>query len=270
MNQATQFQGKALQIEWPAEGVALVTFIRPEELNTLSLELISELRHALEVAEERDAGALILTGTGRAFCAGADLKLLTSATSPVSRTPMEYRDRYLAPIASLFDSFEEKAFPIIAAINGYALGGGCEMALSADFRIMDRKACLGLPEVTLGAIPGAGGVQKLVRHIGRAKALEWILLGSRVSAEEAHMRGLVVELTDADELVPRALALAKRILELSPAAIGQAKMSVYVAEDVDLRTARRFGIEALTTLAGTAQYREGVSAFVQKRKAQFR
>lgn len=250
--------------------MALVTFERPDELNSLSLQLISEIGRALDLADGSKAAALILTGSGRAFCAGADLKLLTSDKSPIGRSPIELRDRYLAPLAKLFDSFEERPYPIIAAINGYALGGGCEMALSADFRLMARGARLGLPEVMLGAIPGAGGVQKLIRHVGRAKALEWILLGSHVSAEEAERRGLIVEVTEPDQLMPRALALADRIAQLGPTAIAQAKTSVYVAEDADLRTARRFGIEALTTLAGTAEWREGVTAFIEKRKPRFR
>lgn len=270
MSPSIPFRGKALHIDWPAAGVALVTFDRKEELNNLSMELISEIGHALEIADQCKAAALILTGSGRAFCAGADLKLVTSEESAIGRSPIELRDRYLAPLAKLFDSFEERPFPIIAAINGYALGGGREMALSADFRLMARTARLGLPEVALGAIPGAGGVQKLIRHVGRAKALEWILLGSHVSAEEAERRGLILEVTEPDQLLPRALALANRIVELSPAAIAQAKTSVYVAEDSDLRTARRFGIEALTTLAGTAEWREGVTAFIEKRKPRFR
>lgn len=266
----TPFRGEALHLDWPAHGVALVTFDRPNELNSLSLELIAEIGHALDHADRSRAVALILTGAGRAFCAGADLKLLTSDRSSVGRSPMDLRDQYLAPLARLFDSFEERPYPIIAAINGYALGGGCEMALSADLRLMARTAYLGLPEVTLGAIPGAGGVQKLIRHTGRSKALEWILLASHVSADEAERRGLVTEVTEPDQLLPRALMLAGRIAELGPTAIAQAKLALYVAEDSDLRTARRFGIEALTTLAATAEWREGVTAFVQKRKPRFR
>jgi enoyl-CoA hydratase/carnithine racemase len=268
MTDRARFRGDAVHLDWPAPGVALVTLDRPDELNALSLTLIKELWEALALAEQSSASAVILTGAGRAFCAGADLKLLTS--HPMGRSPMRLRDEYLAPLAKLFDSFEERTFPIIAAINGYALGGGCEMALSADLRLMSRGAYLGLPEVALGAIPGAGGVQKLIRHVGRAKALEWIMLGCHISAEEAERRGLLVEVTEEDQLLPRAVGLAKRMAELGPAAIAQAKMSVYVAEDSDLRTARRFGIEALTTLAATAEWSEGVTAFVEKRKPRFR
>jgi enoyl-CoA hydratase/carnithine racemase len=265
-----RMQGETLRMEWPAPHVALVTFDRADELNSLSLAMISELDQALAIAEQRRPAAVILTGTGRAFCAGADLKLLTSPDAEFFRSPMAFRDQYLAPLARLFDSMEEMPFPIVAAINGYALGGGCEMALSADFRIISRTAIIGMPEVHLGATPGAGGVQKLIRHVGRSKALEWILLGSRISAEEAERRGLVVEVTEPEQLLDRALELAGRLEKASSLAIAQAKASIYLAEDADLRTARRFGVEALTALASTPQWREGVMAFVEKRAPRFR
>lgn len=264
------FKGAALQLEWPVRDVALVTFTREAELNTVTLGLIAELRRALAGAKTAKAAALILTGTGKAFCAGADLKMLTAPDSPVARSPMDLRDLFLVPLAELLDSFEEMPYPIIAAINGHALGGGCEMALSADFRLMADSAKLGLPEVRIGATPGAGGVQKLIRHVGRSKALEWILLGSPVSAEEAQLRGLVFEIARPGQLLARALDLAGRLALLGPMAIAQAKASVYVSEDADLRTARRFGVEALTVLAGTAEWREGVQAFIEKRAPRFR
>jgi enoyl-CoA hydratase/carnithine racemase len=256
-------------MEWPASHVALVTLERPDELNALSLAMISELEQALSMAAQHRPAAVILTGSGRAFCAGADLKLLTP-DAELFRSPMALRDQFLAPLARLFDSMEEMPFPIVAAINGFAFGGGCEMALSADLRIMSRTASLGLPEVKLGAIPGAGGVQKLIRHVGRSKALEWILLASPIGADEAERHGLVVEVTEPDQLLGRALDLAARLAKLGPHAIGQAKASIYLSEDADLRTARRFGVEALTALASTPEWREGVSAFVEKRPPRFR
>jgi len=248
----------------------LITFTRPSEMNSISLTLIVELEHALEVAQRGHAAAVVLTGSGRAFCAGADLKLISSPDAEFFRSPMAFRDGFLAPLARLLDSMEEMPFPVIAAINGHALGGGCEMALSADFRLIARTASIGLPEVKLGATPGAGGVQKLIRHVGRSKALEWILLGSRVSAEEAERYGLVFEVTEPDALLPRALELASRFVQLGPRAVAQAKTSIYLAEDADLRSARRFGVEALTSLASTAEWREGVTAFLEKRPPRFR
>jgi len=263
-------RGETLRIEWPAQNVARITFERADEMNALSLAMIDELSQALAIAGQQRAAAVILTGSGRAFCAGADLKLLASSEAGLFDSPIALRDRYLAPLARLFDSMEEMPFPIIAAINGYALGGGCEMALSADLRIMSRDASLGLPEVKLGAIPGAGGVQKLIRHVGRSKALEWILLASRIDADEAERHGLVVEVTEPDRLPQRALDLAARISTFGPQAIAQAKTSIYLSEDADLRTARRFGVEALTALASTAEWKEGVSAFIDKRPPRFR
>lgn len=263
-------RGDTLSLQWAAPGVALVTFERPDELNTISVALIGELARALEIVAQQRPGALVVTGTGRAFCAGADLKEITSSETGFFASPLLFRDQFLMPLARLLDSMEEMPFPIIAAINGLALGGGFEMALSADLRIMSRTASLGLPEVHLGAIPGAGGVQKLIRHVGRSKALEWILLGSRIGADEAQRNGLLVDVTEPEQLLQRALELADRLTSAGPRAIAQAKASVYVSEDADLRTARRFGVESLTALASTPEWREGVRAFVEKRAPQFR
>jgi enoyl-CoA hydratase/carnithine racemase len=263
-------RGETLRIDWPTPLIALVTFERAVEMNSLSLAMISELEQALAIVAQHRPAALILTGSGQAFCAGADLKLLADPDSVFVRSPVALRDQYLAPLASLFDSFEEMPFPIIAAINGFALGGGCEMALSADLRIISRTASIGLPEVHLGAIPGAGGVQKLIRHVGRSKALEWILLGARIPAAEAERWGLVAEVTEPDRLLERALDLAGRLAKAGGLAIAQAKASIYVAEDVDLRTARKFGLEALALLASTDEWHEGVRAFIEKRAPRFR
>jgi enoyl-CoA hydratase len=264
------YRATTLRLEWPRRHVALVTLTRPEERNAISVETIHELGEALSVAHRQRAGALVITGAGRSFCAGANLKTLASPDSPFFRDPMMFRDKFLAPLAQVLDRFEEMPFPIIAAISGHAVGGGCELALSADLRIMSFDAILALPEVQLGATPGAGGVQKLIRHVGRSRALEWILLGARVTAQQAMAAGLLVEVTDVTALIDRALAVAERVASFGPRAIAQAKASIYLAEDADLRTARRFGVEALTALASTEEWREGVSAFVQKRPPRFR
>jgi enoyl-CoA hydratase/carnithine racemase len=267
--EAKEFVGKALRLEWPRKRVALATFTRAKELNTLSLELLSELRRALAIATRHRAAALILTGEGRAFCAGASLKLFLDEHAPIGRTPAEWRDRYLAPTAALFDSFEQAPFPVIAAINGYALGGGGEMALSSDFRIMSRTAKFGLPETKIGATPAAGGVQKLIRHVGRTKALEWIILSTHIDAAAMEKAGLLFAVTEPDQLVATALDLAEQISRLSPAAIAQAKRSIYVSEDADLQTAQRFGLEALCSLMSTSEWREGVTSFLEKRPPRF-
>ena len=262
------FTGQALRFEWRSR-VAVATFTRADELNSLSLELVDELRRALQMAKAGRAAALILTGEGRAFCAGAHLKLFLHESAPIGTTGAEWRDRYIAPIAELFDSFEEMPFPVIAAINGYALGGGAEMAISADFRLMSRTAKLGFPETKLGATPGAGGVQKLIRHLGRTKALAWTILAEQLTAEDLHEAGMLYAVTEPEDLLAEALKLAEKISRLSPAAVAQAKRSVYVSEDADLRTARRFGLESLAGLMGTVEWREGVNAFLEKRPPRF-
>jgi len=240
------FEGATLRLEWPRPHVAMVTFTRPAERNTLTLDFIAELVQVLELVRPLSPAALIL------------------------RAPMAFRDRFLAPLAQLFDSLEEQPFPVIAAVNGHAIGGGFEMALSSDLRIASSNATFGVPEVKLGAIPGAGGVQKLARHVGRSKALEWILMGSRIPADEAHARGLLVEVVAPDQLLERALAMGDELATSGPKALAQAKASVYAAEDSDVRTARRFGVEALTALASTDEWREGVRAFAEKRAPDFR
>jgi enoyl-CoA hydratase/carnithine racemase len=263
------FAGAALRLDWPEPGVAVATMIRGPEMNTLTLELIGEMGRALDATLAAKARAFIVTGSGRAFCCGAHLDYFTDSETPIGKSQQEVRDNYLAPIADLFDRFEAMPFPTIAAVNGFALGGGCEMALSCDFRLMAAGVRIGLPEVRLGATPGAGGVQKLIRHVGRSKALEWILLGAHVPAEEAARHGLAYAVVEGEALAEAALDLARRVKDLSPMAIAQAKASIYVAEDVDLRSAQRFGREALALLVGSPDWREGMAAFREKRPPKF-
>ncbi len=264
------FKGKALSLTWPSARVALATMIRAREMNTLTLELLDELGLALDIAARDGARALILTGSGRAFCCGAHLDYFTDPDSPIGRTGFDVRDRYLARIAAVFDRFEAMAFPVVAAINGWALGGGCEMAISADFRLMAQGAKIGVPEVRLGAIPGAGGVQKLARHVGRGTAIDWTLTGRHVTAEEAERRGLLTAISPPDSLLADALALAERLAALSPRAVAQAKAAIYAGEDLDRASSTRFGLEALALLVGSPDWREGMQAFQDKREPDFR
>src|ERR1700689_1962882 len=181
--------GEALTLSWPQPDIALVTMVREREMNTLSLELIDELDAALTASVAGGARALIITGKGRAFCAGAHLRYFTQEDARIGSSPFALRDRYLQPIATLFDRIETLPIPVIAAINGFALGGGCEMSLACDFRLMADHARIGVPEGRIGALAGAGGVQKLHRLVGRGKALEWVLLGSPVPAGGAPAPG---------------------------------------------------------------------------------
>ncbi len=261
-------KNEALELTWPAEGVAQITLTRGAEMNTLTHALLDGLEGAIAQLKASGVRALIITGSGRAFCCGAHLDYFTE--DRLGRDAgFILRDTYLDRIARVFDSLEEQPYPVIAAINGFALGGGGELALSCDFRIMSKTARIGLPEVKLGAIAGAGGVQKLVRHVGRTKALEWILLASQVSAEEAERRGLLYAVTQPEALLQEALTLAERLKALSPRAIAQSKVAVYLSEDADLRSARRFGLEALSLLIGSADWTEGIAAFHAKRPPKF-
>jgi enoyl-CoA hydratase/carnithine racemase len=263
------FTGVAVTLTWPAEGVALATMTRAPAMNTLTLELIYELGRALDICTREKARALIVTGSGRAFCCGAHLDYFTDPHAQVGTSSFDLRDNYLAHIAALYDRFETMAFPIIAAVNGFALGGGCEMAISTDFRLMTRTAKIGVPEVKLGAIPGAGGVQKLGRHIGRSRAIEWVLTGKHYSADEADRAGLLYAVTKPDDLLPTALELAEKLKAMSPLAIAQGKAAVYGCEDVDLATARRYGLEALAMLINSPDWAEGMAAFKEKRDPRF-
>ena len=261
-------KNEALELTWPAEGVALITLTRGAEMNTLTHAFLDGMEAALASLRGSGVRALVITGSGRAFCCGAHLDYFTE--DQLGRDAgFILRDTYLDRIARIFDSLEEQPYPVIAAINGFALGGGCELALSCDFRLMSTAARIGLPEVKLGAIAGAGGVQKLARHVGRSKALEWILLASHVTAEEAERRGLVYAVTEPAELLTQALALAERLKGLSPRAIAQSKTAIYLSEDADLRSARRFGLEALGLLIGSEDWTEGIAAFHAKRPPRF-
>ncbi|MFG1302094.1 enoyl-CoA hydratase-related protein [Xanthobacter sp. V3C-3] len=258
----------ALELSWPRRGVALVRLTREREMNTLSLPLIAELGQAIDAALDGRARVLVITGTGRAFCCGAHLKYFAGPDA-IFRERFETRDRYFEPIARLFDRIEAIGIPVIAAVNGFAMGGGFELALACDFRILADTARVGLPEARLGATPGAGGVQKLARHIGRGKALEWILLARHVEAAEAAALGLAYRVVPAGQVEAESLALAATLMDLSPLALAQCKASVHLAGDVDLRSARRYGVEALSALVDSADWREGMAAFVEKRAPAF-
>jgi enoyl-CoA hydratase/carnithine racemase len=261
--------GKATALTWPEPDIALLTMTREREMNTLSLELLEELDAALTASVAGGARALVVTGQGRAFCAGAHLHYFTIGDPRIGAGSFALRDRYISVIATLFDRIETLPIPVIAAINGFALGGGCEMSLACDFRLMADNTKIGVPEVKIAALPGAGGVQKLHRLVGRGKALEWILLGSHVSAQEALAHGLLTSVHTADELMPAAMALARRFRQLGPRAVAQSKMAVRLCSDADLTSARNIGLESLAMLIGGAEWQEGMAAFMEKRPPRF-
>src|SRR6266478_5455522 len=243
--------------------LALVTLDRPQVLNALNFELLRDLDATLDLVAEGDARALLVTGAGdRAFCAGADIKELMGRSLSAQREGAAFGQLVLAKLDAL-------PIPSIALINGYAFGGGLELALACTFRLALPTASLGLPEIKLGLIPGYGGTQRLPRLIGEARALEIILTGRTVDAEEAERIGLVNRIADGD-LLEAGRSFAREMTSYSLPALGFARDAVHRG----LAFALREGLEVeadLNTLAfQTADAVEGMMAFVEKRKPVFR
>jgi enoyl-CoA hydratase/carnithine racemase len=262
--------GKAVTLTWPEPDIALATMTREREMNTLSLELLEELDAALTASVAGGARALIITGQGRAFCAGAHLRYFTSEDARIGSGSFALRDHYLVPIATLFDRIETLPIPVIAAINGFALGGGCETAMACTIRIASEKAKFGQPEVTLGLLPGGGGTQRLPRLVGKGRALQLILSGEIISAQEAYRIGLVNEVVPPAELIPRAEAILHRILANAPIAI---RLSLEaVNKGVETSQDEGLALEAsfFGLCAGTEDKKEGTTAFLAKRAPQFK
>jgi enoyl-CoA hydratase/carnithine racemase len=268
-HEPTTRNGQAVALTWPQPDVALATMVREREMNTLSLELLDELDGALTAGVSGGARSLIVTGQGRAFCAGAHLNYFMQSDPRIGSGSFALRDNYLRRIAELFDRIETLPIPVIAAINGFALGGGCEMSLACDLRVMADNTKIGVPETRIGALAGAGGVQKLHRFVGRGKALEWVMLGSHVTAQEALQHGLVTSVHAPADLLAAAMELAQRFRKLGPRAVAQSKAAVRLCGDCDLATARTVGLEALAMLIDGPEWQEGMKAFMEKRPPSF-
>jgi len=252
-----------VELEVDASGVALITLNRPDALNSLSQALLGELdRAAARIESESAIRAAIVTGAGRAFAAGADI-------AEIAALDRESGLAFARRGQAVFARIERLAKPVVAAVNGFALGGGCELAMACHVRIASSKAKFGQPEVKLGILPGFGGTQRLARLVGRGKAIELILHGGHVSAEEAVRIGLANEVTEPDELLPRArkwlgecLANGPRALAASLAAIRDG-LDLTLVDGIDLE-ARLFG-----ELCGTPEMKEGTAAFLAKRPPKF-
>ena len=258
-----------LRLTWPLPGVALMTLSAPATLNTLTDELIAAFQGAVDEATAAHARVVIITGSGRAFCGGAHVKYFTDPSSPYCDDPMALRDVYVAPIIRMFRALQQAPFATIAAINGFAFGGGCELALACDFRLMASDARIGLTEVRLGAIAAAGGIQVLSQIVGRAKALEIGLLGDQWPAAEALRIGLVNAVHDASELQAAALALAQRLLLCSPISVALTKRGIYRAETMDAAEADEMGLDTVTIASAGPDWKEGMTAFREKRAPDF-
>lgn len=245
--------------------VALLTLDRPERLNTLSPDMLDDLRARLAEAEaDEGVGAVVVTGAGdKAFSAGADVSLVREAG------PLEAR-AFAARGHATFDLIEGMRTPVVAAVNGYALGGGCELALACDVRVASEKAQIGLPEVSLGIFPGWGGTQRLPRLVGHGKAKELVLTGRRVRADEALAIGLVERVHAHEEMLAAAVELAAEIAAGPGWALGAAKEMLNRAGDGDSAANLARELDLFALAFATDDQREGMAAFFEKRAPDFR
>lgn len=243
--------------------VTLIRLHRPDALNALNLEMLGELGQALEVAQKSDkVRCIVITGSEKAFAAGADIKMMSSKS-------------FVDVFAGDLFTPEEAAVmrirkPIIAAVSGYALGGGCELAMMCDFIIAADSAKFGQPEVNLGVMAGMGGTQRLTRLVGRAKSMDMNLTGRFMDAEEAERAGLVSRVVPAKKLVEEALAVAQKIAEKSMITVMAIKEAVHRADQVPLTEGILFERRVFHSLFATEDQKEGMSAFSEKREPQFR
>jgi enoyl-CoA hydratase len=247
----------------PIAGVALVTIERPDVLNALSFDLLDELADALAGLDaDPRCRAIVLTGSGtRAFAAGADIRELATQT-PIS---LLVADRFAA-----WDRIAATRTPMIAAVRGFALGGGCELAMSCDLMVAGDDAQFGQPEINLGVMPGAGGTQRLTRAIGRARAMDLVLTGRTITAAEAAAMGLVSRLVPADETLEVALQLGATIASKAPVAVLAAKEAVRLAEELPLSAGLRHERRAFFALFASDDQGEGMAAFVEKRRPEWK
>ncbi len=248
-----------------ADSVAIVTVNRPAVLNALNTQTIDELRRAL-LGFRADAAvrAIIITGSGeKSFIAGADINELSV------QTPTGGREHAMQG-QQVFDLIETLGKPVIAAINGYALGGGCELAMACTIRLASETAKLGQPEINLGLLPGYGGTQRLARLVGRGFALELLLTGQQISAAEALRIGLVNRVLPADELMPEARTLAGALASKPPVAVRYILEAVHRGLEMSLADAQAFEATLFGLVSTTDDMREGTRAFLEKRKAEFK
>jgi enoyl-CoA hydratase len=253
-----------LLLEQKEKGIYLLTLNRPKALNALNSATLVELAHAMgHISANPDARVLLITGGGeKAFVAGADISEMQSMSALEAR---EFSARGLAVMRSI----ETLPIPVIALVNGFCLGGGCELAMSCDFILCSERAVFGQPEVNLGVVPGFGGTQRLPRLVGRALALELILSARQVKAEEAHRIGLANHVYPANELLDKGLEVARTIASKGPVAVRLSKRAVQRGQDLDLDNACVLESELFGLCFSTSDQKEGMAAFVAKRPAKF-
>jgi enoyl-CoA hydratase len=241
--------------------VGLIRLNRPQALNALNSALIDELGAALDQFErDKDIGCMIVTGSSKAFAAGADIKEMQAKT---------YADAYLGDFIASWERVSRTRKPIIAAVAGFALGGGCELAMMCDIIIAADNAKFGQPEIKLGVMPGVGGTQRLTRFVGKAKAMDMCLTGRMMDAAEAERSGLVTRVVPADQLIDEALKMANTIASMSRPVVMMTKESVNRAYETTLAEGIRFERRVFHSMFALEDQKEGMTAFVEKRSPSF-
>jgi enoyl-CoA hydratase/carnithine racemase len=249
-------------VEHPLPQVAVVRLNRPEARNALNQALRQQLAdHFLRLGQDDGVRCIVLTGGERIFAAGADLRAM------VDSTPI---DILLLNNQRMWQTISACPKPVIAAVNGYALGGGCELAMHADIIVAGEGACFGQPEIKVGIMPGAGGIQRLARSVGKFKAFRMLLTGEPIGARDAEAMGLVSEVVADDQVQARALELARQIAAMPPLAVAQIKEVLIAGQDASLETALMLERKAFQLLFASADKQEGMQAFLDKRAAQFK
>ena len=250
-----------MSVDYEKKGnVAIITINRPEALNALNLDVLAELEQIIAKTEnDDDVFVAIITGAGRAFVAGADIAQMSDLTAVQGRAFGEYGN-------AVFKKIESSSKPVIAAINGFALGGGCELCMSCDIRIASNKAKFGQPEVGLGITPGFGGTQRLPRIVGASKAKELILTAQNIDAQEALRIGLVSKVTEPEELMEAAMDMAVAIAGNAQIAVRQSKDAINKGMQCDVETATAYESQAFGLCFATEDQKDAMSAFLNKTK----
>jgi len=242
--------------------VALIEINRPKELNALNTQLMGEIRDALKTFDEEETiRVIILTGGERVFAAGADIKQMADATA----ISMLEKDQF-----STWDQIKKTKKPIIGAVSGFALGGGCELAMTCDMIVASETAQFGQPEINIGTMPGAGGTQRLTRAVGKVRAMEMVLTGKFISAEEAFQAGLINKIVPVEVLLKETLKLAQSVASKSPIALRLAKEAVNKAFETSLEEGLQFERKNFYMTFASEDQKEGMAAFVEKRKPNFK
>ncbi|KAK0049217.1 enoyl-CoA hydratase mitochondrial-like isoform X1 [Biomphalaria pfeifferi] len=258
-----QYENIKVEKKGDKQNVLLIQLNRPKALNALCNSLMSDLTKALQEAEaDKDIGAVVLTGSERAFAAGADIKEM--------QTMNTFSDVYNSDFLKGWEAVARCRKPVIAAVNGYSLGGGCELAMMCDIIYAGEKAQFGQPEITLGTIPGAGGTQRLTRAVGKSKAMEMVLTGNRISAQEAEKAGLVSKVFPPDQVVGEALKTAEKIASFSKTIVAMCKEAVNTGYELTLAEAIHFEKRLFHATFATNDRKEGMTAFVEKRSPNFK